>query len=282
MRGTTAHETIAVSLEDSDGARSRRDFLRAARSVALTGSAAGLGLLGTRTARAAPNVVHRPISDFVDAQGTTVTFVPPVGDFIGWTSLEGLGASVDYAGVSDRYLEDLLGERRLGTTTRGGITECLLDDGNALVTVILHTTNALTYVIPLPPRVPRVAFPWRDNPLLFGHRTPEVAEGAEPALAESHLQLVFKGVPGGPMPDLTRDLGAPPLIPMVPIDLISINFRANATGPLRAGLTDVPWSEGTPGRCIVSQTGILSRTHWMGATADGFPAELVALRVIGR
>lgn len=63
-------------------------------------------------------------------------------------------------------------------------------------------------------------------------------------------------------------------------ELVFIAFRGTATGPLRAPANLGP--EGTPGRCFVVQTGFFLRSHFMGATADGFPAELVELRRIGR
>jgi hypothetical protein len=62
-------------------------------------------------------------------------------------------------------------------------------------------------------------------------------------------------------------------------ELVFVAFHGTATGPLRvpAGLGP----EGTPGRCFVVQTGVLFRGPSMGATEDGFPAELVELRRIG-
>ena len=248
----------------------RRAVLKAAGSTALAVSAAGLARPGSRSAWAA---TQRPIAEFVDAQGTTFVFVPPVGDFVGWVGAvaapPGYAASVDYAGLADEYLGGLL-----GTTTGGSITERPLGDGRAEYTVNLQTSNALAWAIPFDPT--STANQFGENPLLFGYRAPEVGAGAEAALAGSHLQVVFRHFAGAPMPDLTRDLF---VAPDPDLELVSISFQASAAGPLRA-LFGVP--EGTPGRCAVTQTGVLFRGPFRGATADGFPAERVDLRAVGQ
>jgi len=217
--------------------------------------------------------VHRPISDFVSAQGTTSFFVPPVPDYIGWSTPEGRAASVDYAGVANNWLITNGLPQGLGTTTDGTINERPLADGRAEVSVLLHTKNALTYVL----QCGGGGCDFANDVVLFGHRAQQVALGADAALGDSFLNVVFKNpAPGLPMPDVVANnfcIGANP----ADCELVSLSFHANANGALRAAF-GVP--DGTPGKAIVAQTGILFRAQFKGATGDGFPAELVELRVV--
>jgi hypothetical protein len=235
------------------------------------------GLHATRTITGGPlavapvyavSSVRRPISDFLSAQGTTAIFVPPVPDYVGWFAPNGPSASVDYAGLANQWLKDNGLPSGLGTTTEGTITERPLSDGRAEVSVLLHTKKALTYVIQ--------CCDFATDPLLFGHRAQDVATGADAALGESFLHVVFKNTaPGAPLPDLVTFISGNTAPGQ---ELISISFHAGASGTLRAAF-GVP--DGTPGKAIVAQTGLF-RTAFKGATADGFPAELVELRVVGR
>lgn len=212
--------------------------------------------------------VTRDVKAFTDAQGSTFEVVPPVGDFIGWTSCaEEKAAVVDYAGVAARYL--ISEGRDLHTTMAGSVVERPLASGQVEVTVNLHTKNALSWVIPYDCD-DTVTNQFGENPLLFGYRAPQVLAGAKPALGDSHLVVVFTMDAGRPMPDLTIDVlgGQRP-----DVALVSIYFTASATGTL---------ANGTPAHATVVQTGILFRSKFLGATADGFPAERVALQPIGR
>jgi hypothetical protein len=110
-----------------------------------------IGNLGPAQVQAAGPAVQRPISDFLDAQGTTMVFNAPVPDQLGWANNPDLSnkppfqfALFDYAGLANDYL---ISHRypSLGTTTDGTITERPLADGRAEVHVILHTTNALAF-----------------------------------------------------------------------------------------------------------------------------------------
>lgn len=80
-----------------------RKYLRSV--VEIIWAVLGLVLLPTL---ASATTTKQPISDFVDAQGTTFVFVPPVADFIGFTNIvENLCASVDYAGLANEFKEVL-------------------------------------------------------------------------------------------------------------------------------------------------------------------------------
>jgi hypothetical protein len=235
-------------------------------------------LLAVAAVFAAPvQAGQRPIQEFVAAQGTycvddgaggCLLFVPPVANFIGWgVTGETKWASVDYAGLANRPFDcgDGMtgGANPFGTITDGMVLERPLDDGRAEITVVLHTRNALTWVA-------------NENflgPLLFGHRVCDVLQGADASLGDSHLLVVFYNpAPGAPLPDLME------LMVARFADFVSISFRSEAAGTLRAAFGVV---DGTYGRAIVSQTGTLFRSGWHGATADGFPAELIHLRVAG-
>ena len=243
-------------------------------------------LVASIASTAAGQVAIRPISDFVSTQGTFCVpdgnggcqlFVPPVGNFIGWTNAAceaggtGVqrGASVDYAGIANAYIKEASGGSiSLGTRTFGQVIERPLRDGRAQVTVLLFTENALAWVAEGCDFL---------GTLLFGNRAPDVVSGATPALADSFLQFVFTNTaPGAPLPDLIRFTSGFTLPGQA---LISAQFEASSAGQLHAAF-GVP--EGTLGFMKVSETGTLFRTHFKGATADGFPAEFISLHVVGK
>jgi hypothetical protein len=243
-----------------------------------------IGNLGPAPVQAAQDpTVQRPISDFLDAQGTTMVFNTPVPDQIGWANNPALSKSqmpppfrfalFDYAGLANDYLISQ-GHSSLDTTTDGTITERPLADGRAEVSVILHTTNALTWASnPVPDP--------NATPTLFGNRAADVLNGATPALGDSVLQVKFNNTaPGAPLPDLVNAFQLGNALPGQ--ELVFLAFRGTATGPLHALAGLGP--EGTPGLCLVVQTGLLMKSFNPKSRpgADAFPAELVELRRIGR
>ena len=224
---------------------------------------------------------QRPISEFVSAQGTfcrpdgaggCLLFVPPLQNFLGWRDpQENISISVDYAGIADAWLQSQPGGVDLGTTTSGILTERPLPDGRAEVHVRLHTRNALTWVINRTGCPPGSAF--AVCPLLLGYRAPDVLAGAEPALGQSLLTVVFVNTaPGAPMPDLLQISSGRFRLPGQEFHSISIHARAD--GDLRAASG---FAEGTPGHAEVTQVGLFDT----GAghrdddahPFDGFPAE---------
>lgn len=233
----------------------------------------------------------RPISDFVSQQGTFCLddgregcklFVPPVANFFGWDNIKDDNnpppmelirlASVDYAGLANKKVEELSeGRISFGTTTDGTINERRLSDGRAEVTVLLHTRNALTWVV----RPITVDNDFASGTLLFGSRVPDVLNGAKPALGESFLQIVFiNTAPGADLPDLYQLFNSP-LPGQERPSFISI--RVQADGELRNAFGVL---DGTPGRVSIVQTGLFM-TKFKGATEDAFPAELVNINVVG-
>ena len=91
---------------------------------------------------------QRPISDFLEGQGTfcfpspsggCLSFVPPVPNFEGWEDLAGtVAVSVDYAGLANACFGNAF-----GTTISGSITERTLADGRAEDTVLLFTRGMI-------------------------------------------------------------------------------------------------------------------------------------------
>jgi hypothetical protein len=230
----------------------------------------------------------RPIEEFVGAQGAfclpdgsggCFLFVPPVANFTGWDNggevppEETRGASVDYAGLANAWIEGASGGAvSFGTTFDGTITERPLADGRVAVQVQLHTQNALAWAIAADEQG---NLDFGSSTLLFGHRAPEVLAGAEPALVESVLQLRFINTgPGVPIPDLLQLFFAPE--PGQEVTFLS--FHAHGSGPLQAAFGVL---DGTPGRLTVTQTALFKFETLPPGSDDNFPAERVELQAIG-
>ncbi|HET9952014.1 MAG TPA: hypothetical protein VFS09_09495 [Candidatus Eisenbacteria bacterium] len=224
-------------------------------------------LLGPITAMGAAPMSTRPISDFISAQGTTNGFIPPIPDFIGWGDNPfHQFASVDYTGLAAAWLR-ASGGPDVGTTVSGTVTERKLSDGRVMVTVVLRTTRAITWV-------------WggegdlATGPLQFGYRANEILADptVTPALSNSEMKAQFTNTgPGAPLPDLVAAFILGGALPGQ--ELRSLMFRSSGTGAIHE-IFGVP--EGTPGQLIVTQTGIFM-PHSQAPTYDGFPAERVDL-----
>ena len=221
----------------------------------------------------------RPLSDFLDAQGSHNIYVPPVPDYGGWVApppgvktpassyVGGNSGSCDYAGLANEWLMQN-GYPDLGTSFSGSVTERSLSDGRILVNVELHTAHALTFGL-------RVTAPdfgdFATDPVIFGARAQDVLAGATPGIGECHASFAWKQT-RGPLLDYAHPFEDPGF------EFVSHSFRASASGPLTALAGLGP--DGTPGRLIISQTGIF-HTTFKGATADAFPAEFVEVRATG-
>jgi hypothetical protein len=212
-------------------------------------------------------VAIRPISDFVDAQGTSSVFFPPFPDQIGWVDNPAtIFALADYSGKGGEWLL-VNGGPDLGTQTSGTITDRPLKGGRSLVTVALHTTNAVTFAYSAP------AFD-----LIFGNPIQDLAADPSlmPALSDCHLGVVFQNTaPGAPLPDLVNWLAFGNSEPGQELNRLS--FRSDGNGPIHAAY-GVP--EGTPGLLVVTQTGLFG-TGFHGAVGDAFPAESIYLNPTG-
>lgn len=244
-------------------------------------------------------VLRRPLSDFLSAQGTGTSdgtnpcWTAPAPTQLGWGTgngntngvanrTPGRFAMIDYTGGAAQYL--LTQGINLGTTVSGSVKERPLADGRALVSVDLTTNNALGWAFNYDDMPP--IDPINSTPLLIGHRAQDlVANPAlQPALGASHFRITFTNtMPNAPLPDLVcinRGAECPFIDPCpVAFEIESINFSANITGPLHpiSGLGP----EGTPGRLNVSQTGKFDTGNGVPAK-DGFPVESIAVTRIGR
>jgi hypothetical protein len=203
------------------------------------------GLVGSLIA--ADKVTHRPIEEFLSQQGTfcfpdpdapgeCLVFVPPVANFIGWGDPQrGVAASIDYAGLANKYLVD--NGVDLGTRTTGTIIERPLPDGRANVSVTLHTINALTWV------TCAAVFPGGSP--IFGVKVIEgdALGGATPALSRVEFRITFTNTaPGATLPDFIQLFFDP--APGTALGVYS--FQASGSGL---------FSDGSRGRITVSQTG---------------------------
>jgi len=236
------------------------------RTLSTTLLALGLCLCA---APALAQTTHRPISEFVEAQGTfcipdgqggCTIFVPPVANFVGFTdTVHDRAISFDYAGLADA--PGAL-DGALGTTFTGDILERTLKDGSVIITVHLQTSNALAWVIPFDPNAGGNQF--NDNPLIFGARVNDILAGATPAVGDCKLDLEFtNAAPGLPIPDFEQLLFAAG----DGQEMRSVKFEGTANGTFTAGGS---------GKVHVREVGILDN-GFHGAVADGFPAEFITL-----
>lgn len=250
--------------------------------------------------RADAQVTQRPIEDFLAAQGTfcfpdgqggCLLFTdPPVPNFLAFRQSEPERcAVVDYAGLANRWLEQQSGGAiSLGTTVDGTVTERPVEAQFEFglfvgreIHVRLHARNALTWVIE------GCALP--SDTLLFGHRAPEVLAGADAALGEALLELVyvdgeFGSDPGGPLADLVQLLA----FPLGEQAISALRFHASANGALHEAF-GIP--EGTPGKAITSAV-VLGGSPGRGAPSpsgfaspaldDGVPVARIDLHATGR
>jgi hypothetical protein len=231
--------------------------------------------LETLENRCVPATVIRPISDFVDQQGTFVIddgtgnpflFVPPVQNFFGCTDPNsGQAMSIDYAGLASDYLATQ--GINIPTRTSGSVIETELPDGRAEVTVLLHTRNALTWAIPWDPA--STANQFGENPLFFGARPLDVVAGAKPALGESFFVFKFiNDAPGDTLPDILQLA----IAPEPGQELVGLVFTASAEGELR---DEFGVRDGTRGRVETVQVGLFQDT-------PSFPVESVTIEVFGK
>lgn len=245
-----------------------------------------VGWLGSASAQ----TTQRPLSDFINAQGTTSNFWPPFPDYFGFAnqvlkSPSSTGpvaqcrfTGIDYAGLSARYLLSHIG-LDVGTKVSGTVSERPLADGRAEVTVILHTTNAITFGQTCDNFGP-------GNPSAFGAQQTDLLANPNlaPGLSKVDMLMVFDNTaPGAPLPDLVLinvcGLGClPPGFAFVEQDI-----RAVGTGPLHPSSG---FPEGTPGVQAVTQTGIFLTGPFTSPKSrvafDAFPAERVDWHAQGR
>jgi hypothetical protein len=236
---------------------------------------------------------QRPLADFLSAQGKTICYTPPAQATLGWVS--GFGktngnanitpfrfAMIDYAGLQARYLHDHGID--LGTTITGSVTERPLSNGKALVSVELHTQNALGWAFDWDPANGSPNPVVNTQPLAIGARVQDIIlHGAQAAaLGDSEFHIQFD-IPyaGAPLPDIVAAVAGDPDCPSnlfpVPFSFGDIDFlaiRASIKGAVPAG---------APAMLKVMQTGVTNPAvgKKAGPLSDGFPVESIDINPIG-
>lgn len=205
------------------------------------------------TLASAQTATQRPLSDFLDAQGTQSIFFPPVPDYIGWGSNKKddpvpiYFTLIDYAGLANQWLIGQ-GKPDLGTKITGTVVEKARRDGSAEVSVTLKTRNALAWAAPFTETF--------DAPAIFGATAADVVAGATPALADVEFRITFiNAAPGDPLPDLL-DVFDPQKY-----EISNYAFQAHAKGE---------YCDGKTGSMTVSQTAAPPRRSNLQASIINF------------
>jgi hypothetical protein len=196
---------------------------------------------------------QRPFSDWLNAQGTFYNPATCFSSVLGWATPDfATFALADYSGKLGACVT-AHGGPVFHPEFRGNVTERDLPDGTAEILVNEQFNNTYAYALDTS------QFPAR--PLLGSPQFEYNGQPKPTAVASGMLQVKFLiPSPGAPLPDLPDAF------------LLSISGRINGDGPLRAAF-GVP--EGTPGKFIVSQTGLFNIPGKGKGVADGFPAEIV-------
>jgi hypothetical protein len=189
------------------------------------------------------HTVVRPLSDFLDVQGTfcfpdgtggCLIFNPGIPNFLTWRDVSrNRRAAVDYAGF--------LGE--FGTVVTGTVSETELKDGRAFARINFDTTNAFSWVVD--------GNNTATSPVILGNRLDAVQAGAEPALGNSLFRIEFftSGM-GAPLPDLIQLLAFPGAGSS---SLRSFTFTADIMGELHEAFGV---AEGTPGEATITMLNL--------------------------
>lgn len=165
----------------------------------MLGKAGSMGEAGPMVGK---KCVQRPLSDFLEAQGTTDIFFNPVKDMLGWTDNPFVNFGlVDYAGLANDYILEETGAS-LGTGTSGRVLECVRDDGKVMISVVLNTRKALGFAQSAE-ELEKYGYDFLKTPTIFGAKAQDVVDGAEPALGPAHLRTTFV-IPsrGADIPDI--------------------------------------------------------------------------------
>jgi hypothetical protein len=184
----------------------------------------------------------RPLSDFLDAQGSTTEFFPPVPDMLAWTDADFINfALVDYAGLADKYIQQATG-KSLGTRVHGRVLECPTDDGGAKISVVINTSKALGFAQSIQDLFDS-GFDFLGTPTIFGVKAQDVVARAAPALGPTSFHTTFYiDEAGAPLPDIRPAFqnDDPDVRP------ISVDFRSTTVGLL---------PDGTKARLRIQQVG---------------------------
>ena len=204
---------------------------------------------------------QRPFSEWLAAQSSFVNPATCGSSTFGWLTPDlATFALADYSGKLGQCITNN-GGPVFNPEFSGTVTERALPDGTAEVLVIHHFAD--TYA--LARDLTQAGFP-----AILGYRAAELFNqpDRQSALANGMMQVKFiNDYPGAPLPDVTAIS-----------NILSISIRIRGEGPLRAAFGV---AEGTPGKLLVSQTGLFNIPGQGNGVADGFPAELVRVFIAG-
>ncbi len=162
----------------------------------------GMASAGSMVGSECTSIFERPLSDFLDVQGTSgSSFFPPVPDYVGWAGGDFVYfALVDYAGLANEAIVQE-GGTSLGTEFSGRILECALSNGTARISVVLETRNAMGFAQSIQDLSDN-GFDFAGTDTIFGNKAVDIVNGAQAALGPSTLRASFiNSSSGAPLPD---------------------------------------------------------------------------------
>ena len=180
------------------------------------------------------NCTPRPVSDFLDAQGTESTFFPPVPDYAGWAGADfATFALVDYAGVADAYVQGQPGygswERWTYDSHESSVLECLLRNGRAEITVHLKSENAMGFAQSIAALTDN-EFDFFVTPTIFGDKVQ--ATPGKWAFGWSELTTTFTiAAPGSDLPDWLSVVNDQEPSGKLTYSPVTLEMRSETQGP---------------------------------------------------
>lgn len=224
-------------------------------SAAKRGNNPGVGPLEKSEPLVGKDCFERPLSDFLNAQGSSSSFFPPVKDYVGWadavdpdTELPTTFALVDYAGLANEYIKAQTGHS-LGTRVRGRVVQCNLDGNKAQITVTLSTTKAMGFAQSIEDLVAS-GFDFDATPTIFGAKAIDVANGADAAVGSATLRTTFS---------ITKDDDDNASLP----DFLDVVNNAGNYLPV-----ELSFRSTTPGKCSNGRRAVLHVCQ-VASTKDG-------------
>lgn len=207
-------------------------------------------------------VTHRQLEDFLaTSRNCPMSWTDP--------SQPNINAIIDFWDFfASRARRGILPEALAATTYTGSVMERPLADGTAEITVRVHARDAFTSA--------RIFTDQGPGPALFGYLSGEVAAGSPPVLGHGTFSITYiNTAPAAPLPDFCDVI----FEEGNPWQVSQIQVTGSASGPIRATL-GMP--EGTPGRLNIVQTGRFLPQAQGNGVADGWPAERISIKPVGR
>jgi len=207
---------------------------------------------------------QRPLTDFLDEQGSSSTFFAPVPDYLGWVDGDFVTfALVDYAGLAEAWIE-ATSDYSLPTDIDGHVKEREIDTDTFEVKIKLRTANALSFAQSVADIVAN-GFDFAGTDTIFGNKAADVADGDTAATGWAHLDITLTtSSPDADLPDLVGIFDTVDYAPA------SFEFKSQCVG-LRP--------DGTRARLRIHQ---VASTVWDGDAWEWvFTTEIVSLENLG-